>query len=111
MSDKDAQIEKSSGNVFTDLGLPEAAEHARKAELVHQIETIVRRRKLTQAQAAKLLGLSQPDVSRLLRGQFRDFSLERLIRLLMALDRDVELVIKRKPKSARRPARFDISAA
>ena len=107
----DSAVERSSGNVFADLGAPDSQGHLEKAELVARIDGILRRRKLTQAQAAKLLGLSQPDVSRLLRGTFREYSLERLIRLLLALDRDVEIVIKRKPKSTRRPARLRTRAA
>jgi len=103
-------IERGSGNVFADLGFDDADEHLVKAQLVHRIESIVRHRKLTQAQAADVLGLSQPDVSRLFRGQFRKCSLERLLRLLTILDRDVEIIIKRKPKS-RQHGRLSIKAA
>ena len=104
------EVETGSGNVFADLGLPDADDHLLKAQLVSRIDGIIRRRKLTQAKAGELLGLSQPDVSRLLRGHFRDFSLERLLRLLMALDRDVEIVIRRKPKSRAR-SQLHITAA
>jgi predicted XRE-type DNA-binding protein len=83
--------------------------HLLKADLVRRIDGIIRQRRLTQAQAGELLGLSQPDVSRLLRGSFRDYSMERLLRLLMALGRDVEIVI-RKPR-ARRPGRMSVEAA
>ncbi len=103
-------VERGSGNVFADLGFADAEEHLLKAQLVHRIEAIVRRRKLTQARAARVLGLSQPDVSRLFRGQFRKYSLERLLRLLTILDRDVEIVIKRKPKN-RQHGRLSIKAA
>jgi predicted XRE-type DNA-binding protein len=103
-------VETGSGNVFTDLGLPDADAHLLKAQLVSRIDGIIRRRKLTQAKAAELLGISQPDISRLLRGHFRDFSLERLLRLLMALDRDVEIVIRRKPKSRAR-SQLHVTAA
>lgn len=102
-------IERGTGNVFADLGRPEAELHLLKAELVTRIDEIIRTRRLTQVQAAKLVGLSQPDVSRLLRGNFRDYSIERLLRILIALGRDVEIVI-RKPRS-RRPARLSIEAA
>jgi predicted XRE-type DNA-binding protein len=103
MSEEDMiEVETGSGNVFADLGLPNADDHLLKAQLVSRIDGIIRRRKLTQAKAGELLGLSQPDISRLLRGHFRDFSLERLLRLLMALGRDVEIVIRRKPKSRAR---------
>lgn len=93
------RVKQASGNVFADLGLPNAEEHQLKAQLVGSIHDVLRSRKLTQSAAAALLGLSQPDVSRLLRGQFRDYSLERLLRLLTTLDRDVDIVIRRKPAS------------
>ena len=109
MSKEKVNVTRGSGNVYADLGLPDAEEHARKAELVQQIEAILRRRKLTQVQAAKVLGISQPDVSRLMRGNFREYSLERLLRLLMALGRDIEIVIKRH--RSQRPSRLDIRAA
>ncbi|MDP6691653.1 MAG: helix-turn-helix transcriptional regulator [Alphaproteobacteria bacterium] len=105
----DTRIERGSDNVFDDLGTPDAETHRLKAELVSNIDEIIRRRKLNQSQAAKLLGLSQPDVSRLLRGNFRDFSVDRLLRLLMMLGRDVDIVI-RKPKK-RRAARMTVEAA
>ena len=101
-------IKRSSGNVFDDLGLPEAETHLLKAELVSRIDEIIRRRRLTQKRAAEILGISQPDVSRLLKGNFRDYSVERLFRLLQALGRDVEIVI-RKPRS-KRPGRLRIAA-
>lgn len=72
-----------------------------KAELATRIDEIISRSRLTKTQTAALLGLSHPDVSRLLRGDFRDYSIERLLRLLMALGRDVDIVI-RNPKSRRR---------
>ncbi len=103
------KVERGSGNVFADLGHPEADVHLLKAELVTRIDEIIRRRKLKQVDAAKLLGLSQPDVSRLLRGNFRDYSVERLLRLLTALGRDVEIVI-REPRSQRQ-GRLSIGAS
>ncbi len=108
-TNEQSRVEKSSGNVFADLGRPDADTHLLKAELVNRIDEIIRRRRITQAEAARLLGLSQPDVSRLLRGYFRDFSVERLLRLLMALGRDVDIVI-RKPKGRRR-GRLSIGTA
>jgi predicted XRE-type DNA-binding protein len=109
MKTGETKIERGSGNVFADLGRPDADAQLLKAELVTRLDEIIRRRRLTQVQAAELLGLSQPDVSRLLRGNFRDYSVERLLRLLMALGRDVDIVI-RKPKR-RRPGRLSIEAA
>jgi predicted XRE-type DNA-binding protein len=104
-------VETGSGNVFADLGFPNPEEHLIKADLVFRIDDIIRHRKLTQTKAAAVMGLKQPDVSRLLSGDFRDFSVERLLRLLMALDRDIVIVIRRKPARARRPGRLQIVAA
>lgn len=94
MKTDNVKIERSSGNVFADLGLPDADVHLLKAELVTRIDRIIRERGLKQIEAAKLLGLSQPDVSRLLRGDFREYSMERLLRLLTSLGRDVDIVIR-----------------
>ena len=99
MTPSDSNIEPGSGNVFADLGRPGADAHLLKAELVGRIDALVRRRGITQAEAGRLLGLGQPDVSRLLRGEFSEYSLERLFRLLNALGRDIDIVI-RPPRSA-----------
>ena len=108
MKTKTIKIERGSGNVFADLGHPDAEARLLKANLVTRIDKIIRQRGLKQVEAAKLLGLSQPDISRLLRGSFREYSVERLLRLLTALGRDVEIVI-RKPRS-HRPGRLSIEA-
>ena len=101
MEADEIRIEGGSGNVFADLERPDADAHLLKAELVTRIDKIIRERGLKQIEAAKVLGLSQPDVSRLLRGSFREYSVERLLRLLTALGRDVEIVI-REPRLQRR---------
>jgi predicted XRE-type DNA-binding protein len=98
MSQPDEVLE-SSGNVFADLDVDEPEEMLAKAELARRIGHILKRRRLTQAQAATLLGIDQPKVSALLRGKLGGFSTDRLLRFLMALDRDVDIVIKRKPRS------------
>ncbi len=100
MTTKKLKVERGSGNVFADLGRPDADTQLLKAELVTRIDKIIRQRGLKQVEAAELLGLSQPDISRLLRGSFREYSVERLMRLLTALGRDVEIVI-REPRSQR----------
>ncbi len=87
------KFQAGSGTVFKDLGLPNAEEHLIKAQLVYKIETILKDRKLKQVEAGKLFGIPQPDVSKMLRGEFRQFSVERLLRFLVALDQDVEIVI------------------
>jgi predicted XRE-type DNA-binding protein len=81
-------------NVFKDIGVPNADEHLVKAQLVFKIDTIMKQRRLKQAEAAALLGIRQPDVSKMLRGEFRQFSVERLLRFLVALDQDVQIVVK-----------------
>lgn len=86
--------ESSTGNVFADLGMPDADEHLVKAGLVIRIETIIQERGLTQTAAAKLMGIDQPKVSAMLAGQFRGYSVERLMRFLVALGHDVEIVVK-----------------
>jgi predicted XRE-type DNA-binding protein len=86
--------EMGSGNVFKDLGIPNAEEHLVKAQLVFKIDTIMKDRGLKQAAAADLLGIKQPDVSKMLRGDFKQFSVERLLRFLVALNQDVEIVVK-----------------
>ena len=95
-------IEKSSGNVFADLGLENPEGRLAKAELVQRIADIIAERKLTQVRAAKLLGIDQPKVSALLRGKLDGFSTDRLFRFLNALGRDVEIVI-RPAKHSREP--------
>jgi predicted XRE-type DNA-binding protein len=86
--------EPSTGNVFADLGLADAGEHLIKAGLVVRIDRTIRQRKLTQAAAARLMGIDQPKVSAMLAGHFRGYSVERLMRFLVALGHDVEIVVK-----------------
>ena len=87
-------IEAGSGNVFADIGVPDAEEHLVKAALVSRLEETIRSRKLTQTAAAELMGIDQPKVSAMLAGQFRGYSVERLMRFLVALGYDVEIVVK-----------------
>jgi len=91
---KKRRYETGSGNVFKDIGVPNAEEHLVKAQLVFKIDNIVKKRGLKQVEAAELFGVRQPDVSKMLRGEFRQFSVERLLRFLVALDQDVEIVVK-----------------
>lgn len=86
--------ETGSRNVFKDIGVPNAEEHLVKAQLVFKIDIILKKRGLKQIEAAALFGVRQPDVSKMLRGEFRQFSVERLLRFLVALDQDVEIVVK-----------------
>lgn len=93
MSDDDTVIRRGSDNIFADLGFADADTHLLKAELVSRVHDIVRERKLTQTQAAHLMGISQPDVSRLLKGQFRDVSVERILKMLTRLGCEIDIVV------------------
>ena len=86
--------EIGSDNVFADICLPNAGEHLVKAQLVVKIDRLIKERCLKQSAAAALFGVRQPDVSKMLRGDFRQFSVERLMRFLVALGQDVEIVVK-----------------
>jgi predicted XRE-type DNA-binding protein len=93
MSDDEITIIESSGNVFADLGLPDADEALTKAELAIAVTAIVQSRKMTQVQVAEVLGIPQPKVSALLRGQLTGFSMERLMRFLTALGHNVRIIV------------------
>jgi predicted XRE-type DNA-binding protein len=101
-SPEDVGILESSGNVFLDLEVADPEDALVKAQLARAISTIVAQRNLSQTQAAKLLGIDQPKVSALTRGRLTGFSIDRLLRFLLALDRDVEIVITPKPGSRER---------
>jgi predicted XRE-type DNA-binding protein len=93
---------RSSGNVFADLDLPASSELMAKASLAAQIASIAAHRHLTQEQTAALLGTTQPKVSELFAGKLGGFSMERLIRFLNAMDRDVCIVVSPKPRRSQR---------
>lgn len=90
---------EGTGNVFADLGLPEPDEALVKAELAQKIVAIVQTRRLTQRNAAAILGVDQPKVSALMRGRLSGFSIERMLRFLLLLGRDVEINVKPRPRS------------
>ena len=92
------EVHEGSGNVYRDLGLPNAEEMLVKAQLVAKIREIIQDRGLTQVEAARILGLSQPKLSGILRGQFRGVSERKLIDCLTSLGRDVEIVVKDAPR-------------
>lgn len=89
---------ESSGNVFADLGVANPQDALLKAQLAHQISVAIREKGLTQTQAADALGIDQPKVSLLMRGRLGDFSVDRLLRFIVALDNDVDIVVR--PKEA-----------
>jgi len=109
MARRKTKVEPSSGNVFADLGVPNAEEKLAKVRLAVAINQIIESRRLSQVAAAKELRVNQPKVSALRNYRLNGFSVERLMNFLNALGRDVEIVIRR-PKS-RRAARIHVTAA
>jgi len=97
--DEDQTVTASSGNVFADLGLPDADELAAKADLARRVRQLIEARGLSQREAAPLVGVSQPDLSNLYRRRLNGFSIERLSRMLVALGQDVSIVVQPKPRS------------
>jgi predicted XRE-type DNA-binding protein len=108
--DRDAAIVRGRKNVFADLGYPDAAERQAKLRLTYALNQLLAQRKLSQAEAAKVLGVTQPKVSALRNYKLSGFSVERLRNLLTALDQDVEIVIRRRPRS-RKAGRITVVAA
>jgi predicted XRE-type DNA-binding protein len=104
------KIKKGSGNVFADLGFKNADEHALKAEFVRQIAAAMKEQELTQAATAARLGITQPDVSKLLKGHFRQFSVERLMRFLVALGQDVEITVRPVPAARAKGAQLTVTS-
>jgi predicted XRE-type DNA-binding protein len=110
MSRPDYEI--GSGNVFRDLGLPDAEALDIKANLAIEISRMIRRRGLSQSQAASILGVDQPRVSALIRGHLEKFSMEKLCDYVRAFGCDVNIHIhQRKPRAARRPGKLTVSVS
>jgi predicted XRE-type DNA-binding protein len=101
MADEEIKVVHSSGNIFADLNLPEPEELLAKAALGLQIRDAIVERGWTQVQAAAALGIPQPKVSALMGARLSGFSIERLLRLLLRLDRDIEIVVR--PKRDKQP--------
>ena len=101
------EIEKGSGNVYQDLGMVDAAEMQVKAILAAKIGEIIRHRHLTQVQASEILGIPQPKLSGMLRGQFRGISEAKMLECMNRLGRDVEIVV-RKPSRNRATGRTSV---
>lgn len=89
-----ASVRRGTKNVFADLGFPDAETHLLKAELMARVQDILEAKRLTQTEAAKITGVSQPDLSRMLKGRFRDISAERIMRMLARLGCAVDIVVK-----------------
>ena len=94
-----SNIQHGSTNVYADLGMADAEEMQVKAQLASEISDIIAKRKLTQVQAAELLGITQPKLSGLLRGQFRGISETKMLECLTRLGRDIQIVVKSAPRS------------
>ena len=107
---RDNKVIRGTANVFADLGYPDAEERQAKLRLAYALNQVLDQREITQAEAAKVLAVTQPKVSALRHYKLAGFSVERLMTMLTALDRDVEIVIKRKPRS-RRTGRISVVAA
>lgn len=104
------EFHESSGNVFADLGLPDAEEMLLKSQIVVELHKAIKERKLTQTAAAKLIGIAQPDLSNVLRGRFRGYSTDRLMRMLTAFGRNVDIVVRTPPRT-RKPGRIRVLTA
>ena len=104
------RVTRGTGNVLADLGFSHAAERQAKLRLAYALNQVLEERKLSQADAAKVLGVTQPKISALRHYKLAGFSVERLMNLLTAVDQDVEIVIRRKPRS-RKTARISVVAA
>jgi predicted XRE-type DNA-binding protein len=107
---KARDISRGSGNLFADLGFPDAEQRQTRLRLATALKPILHAQRLTQAAAAARLGLNQPRVSALRNTRLEGFPVERLITLLNALDQDIEIVIRAKPRS-RAAARISVVAA
>jgi len=105
-----SKIEKSRGNVYADLGVPDAEEMIVKAQLSSKIAEIIKLRKMTQTQAAQVLGMPQPKLSNMLRGRFRGISEAKMLECLTRLGRDVQIVVKPSSK-VRKIGRISVSFA
>jgi len=110
MSINDTAFKPSGGNVFADLALDLPEELQAKARIAHLIVQIITKCHMTQKEAADLLGLTQPKVSMIMNGRLEGFSLERLIMAITALDRDVEIRIRKKPRT-RKQAHLNVVCA
>jgi predicted XRE-type DNA-binding protein len=96
------RVEIGRENIFADLGLPDAKTHFLKAQIVSEIYRLTNERNLTQSEAGERMAISQPEVSRMFKGNFREYSVDRLMGFLTAFDRDVEIVARPRKRSGKR---------
>ena len=111
MKKRRIEMEVGSGNIFADLGLPDAEEMLLKSQIVVALHRLIKARKLTQTAAAKRIGLGQPDLSNVLRGRFRGYSTERLMRMLTAFDQDIEITVRPRRRKTGETGRITFTAA
>ena len=105
---KVVDYEVGSRNAFRDIGLRNPEQHLIKAQLMLKIGRLMKQRGMKQGEAAKLFGVKQPDISKMLSGDFRQFSVERLMRFLVALGQDVEIVVKPHRRGSRETAQLRV---
>jgi predicted XRE-type DNA-binding protein len=94
MTKRKIEAYESSGNIFADLGLPDADDRLLKSDIAVELRRLIRERQLTQVAAAKQLGITQPDLSNILRGRFQGYSVGRLMKMLTVFEQDIEIVMK-----------------
>lgn len=99
---KNLNYEIGSDNVFSDMGFENAEEELLKSDLTAEISSLIKKKKLSQTQAADIFGVDQPRVSSLLRGKFDLFSVEMLMHFLNSLGQDIQIVVKPKPRNRKR---------
>ena len=104
MTERFPKVEIGSGNVFADIGLPHPEIALAKAKLVHRIRDLIVAKRLTQVEAAELLGLDQPKISGLVHGKVEGYTIDRLIRILNSLGQRVQISIQPAVSTIRRPA-------
>lgn len=102
----DTRVEIGTGSVYEQLGYKNYKEMETKSILVMEINRAIKKKKLTQTAAAKILGISQPKLSELLNGHFRGYSVERLLQFLNELGKDIDIVVRTKPRN--RKARVNV---
>lgn len=106
---KESTVTYGSDNVFSDLGFENAGEMLTKAKLAVAIKDVIKARKLTQVQAAELMGIDQPRVSKLIRGRLGDFSTDRLMQYLLRLGSDVEIVVHKPTVPPKREGAISVA--
>ncbi len=103
------EIHRGSGNVFADLGFPDAEERQTKLKLAYALNQLIKLEGVSQAELGGRLGLPQPKVSALVNYKLHGFSVERLMGLFVVMGRDIKIVVRKKPKS-RRAAKITVDA-